>query len=86
MGMIMFRCPKTGRTIATGIHVAQTSFRASAVFFSRTHCPVCQVVHEWFAKDAWVCNSESVGMTFAAPLGEAATPSGKPKNELAMQY
>jgi hypothetical protein len=26
--------------------------------FSRTYCPFCQEMHEWFAKDAWVCDSE----------------------------
>jgi len=25
------------------------------VFFSRTFCSICQANHEWFAKDAWVC-------------------------------
>jgi hypothetical protein len=28
------------------------------VFFSRVYCPFCRVEHEWFAKDAWVCDSE----------------------------
>jgi hypothetical protein len=32
-------------------------FRRAPVFFSRVQCPVCAREHEWFAKDAWVCDS-----------------------------
>jgi len=58
MGMIMIRCPETGRAISTGRYVAPATFRSTPVFFSRTHCPLCHVMHEWFAQDAWVCDSE----------------------------
>ena len=58
MGMLMIRCPKTGATIFTGRYVECDAFRAGPVFFSRTHCPHCCATHEWFAKDAWVCDSE----------------------------
>jgi hypothetical protein len=58
MGMIMIRCPKTGRAVSTGRVVSAAVFRRSAVFFSRTDCPLCRSTHEWFAKDAWVCDSE----------------------------
>jgi hypothetical protein len=54
----MFRCPKTERTISAGRTVEIAAFRSTPVFFGRTYCPVCNVVHEWFAKDAWVCDSE----------------------------
>ena len=32
------------------------TFLSTPVFFSRTHCPLCQATHEWFAKEAWVCD------------------------------
>jgi len=32
-------------------------FRSTPVFFSQTYCPLCRVTHEWFAKDAWVCET-----------------------------
>ena len=51
------RCPKTGRAIQTGKKVERTAFLATAVFFSRTYCPLCRATHEWFVKDAWVCDS-----------------------------
>jgi hypothetical protein len=58
MGMIMIRCSKTGRAVSTGRVVSAAAFRSSPVFFSRTYCPLCRRTHEWFAKDAWVCDAE----------------------------
>jgi hypothetical protein len=55
MGVVMIKCPQTGREIPTGIQTDQQSFRCSAVFFARTYCAICQADHEWFAKEAWVC-------------------------------
>jgi hypothetical protein len=57
MGIVMIRCPKTRRAISTGIQADRQTFRATPVFFSRTHCSLCRTMHEWFAKDAWVCDS-----------------------------
>jgi hypothetical protein len=57
MGIVMIRCPKTRRAISTGIQVDRATFHSTPVFFSRTLCPLCRTTHEWFAKDAWVCDS-----------------------------
>ena len=57
MGMVMIKCPQTGRAIPTGIEVDRERFRSSAVFFSRTHCPICRTHHDWFAREAWVRES-----------------------------
>ena len=54
MGMVMVKCPQTGRAIPTGIETDRESFGRSTVFFSRTHCPICRTVHAWFAREAWV--------------------------------
>ena len=54
MGMLMVHCPTTGREIFTGRWVETSIFRSTPVFFGQTYCPLCQVTHEWFAKDAWV--------------------------------
>jgi hypothetical protein len=56
MGLVMFRCPETGRAVSTGIEIDRATFRSMPVFFSRTYCPLCRLAHEWFAKDAWVCD------------------------------
>ena len=58
MGKLLVRCPKTGQAIFTGRYVDSATFRSTPVFFSRNYCPLCHAMHEWFAKDAWVCDSE----------------------------
>ena len=57
MGIVMILCPKTRRAISTGIRADRATFHSTPVFFSRTHCSLCRTAHEWFAKDAWVCDS-----------------------------
>ncbi len=64
MGVVMIRCPETHRAISTGIEADRATFRSTPVFFSRTFCPLCRVTHEWFAGDAWVCET---GMADGAP-------------------
>ena len=54
MGIVMIKCPQTGRAIPTGIKADHESFRSSAVFFARTYCSICRTNHEWFAKEAWL--------------------------------
>ena len=54
MGMVMIKCPQTGRAIPTGIKIDRESFRRSSVFFARTHCSICGTNHGWFAREAWV--------------------------------
>jgi hypothetical protein len=55
MGAVMIRCPETGREIPTGIVTDRESFAATPVFFARVLCPICRTEHEWFAKEAWLC-------------------------------
>jgi hypothetical protein len=57
MGAVMIRCPQTGRDIPTGIVTDRRTFEATAVFFARVRCPICGNEHEWFAKEAWICES-----------------------------
>ena len=57
MGTVMIRCPTTGRAVSTGIQAEREIFQATPVFFSHVYCSLCQTTHQWFAKDAWVCNS-----------------------------
>ena len=59
MGIVMISCPETQRAISTGIQADYETFRSAPVFFSRTFCPLCRLTHEWFAKDAWVCDAAS---------------------------
>jgi hypothetical protein len=57
MGIVMISCPETRQAIPTGIKADRATFHSTPVFFSRTLCPLCGNEHEWFAKDAWVCDS-----------------------------
>jgi hypothetical protein len=61
MGIVMILCPKTRRAISTGIQADRRTFHSTPVFFSRTYCSLCRTTHEWFAKDAWVCDSAAAG-------------------------
>jgi hypothetical protein len=56
MGELMIRCPKTGKAVTTGIYMERARFRSMPVFFNRSFCPSCGISHEWFARDAWVCD------------------------------
>jgi len=58
MGTVMVKCPDTGRDISTGIIADRATFNATPVFFARVYCPMCRAEHEWFAKEAWVCDAE----------------------------
>ncbi|OKO77607.1 hypothetical protein [Bradyrhizobium sp. AS23.2] len=60
MGMVMIKCPQTGRAIPTGIETDRESFRRLPVFFGHTRCPNCNANHDWFAREAWV-DEPSVG-------------------------
>jgi hypothetical protein len=57
VGTIVIRYPNTGREVSTGVKADRQRWSSTPVFFSRTFCPICRMAHEWFAKDAWVCDS-----------------------------
>ena len=65
MGIVMVKCPGTGRDISTGIVADRASFNATPVFFARVYCPMCRTEHEWFAREAWVCDSELAAPPYA---------------------
>jgi hypothetical protein len=60
VGIVMIKCPRTGRTIPTGMKADREKFRSSTVFFARTYCSICQASHEWFARDAWICEPSEI--------------------------
>ena len=66
MGAVMIKCPDTGRDIATGIVADRASSNSTPVFFARVHCPLCGTEHEWFAKQAWVCEADPPAQTRSA--------------------
>jgi len=66
MGVVMIKCPRSGREISTGIKADRATFNATPVFFAVTYCSICRTTHEWFAKDAWVCEPAGGGRAEAA--------------------
>jgi hypothetical protein len=56
MGIVVIKCPNTGRMIWTGMKADRSRWGSTPVFFSRTFCQICRVSHEWFAGEAWVCD------------------------------
>jgi len=59
MGTVMIRCPATGAKISTGIEIDRLKFACSPVFFSDAYCPACDASHRWFAREAWVEETQS---------------------------
>jgi hypothetical protein len=55
VGIVMIKCPQTGRAIPAGMKADREKFRCSTVFFARTFCSICRANHEWFAREAWLC-------------------------------
>jgi hypothetical protein len=54
MGIIMIRCPATGREVSTGIEVFATD--QLPVVTAKMSCPSCGRVHEWTKHDAWLAS------------------------------
>ena len=40
------------------MHIDRAAFGSMPVFFSRTFCQSCHILHEWFAASAWVCDCD----------------------------
>lgn len=55
MGMVMIKCPTTGKAIPTQIGMDKQSFQSSTLVNNTIGpCPACGQFHTWSKKDAWV--------------------------------
>jgi len=52
VGILMIKCPATGRRVSTGIEVCSTE--GLPVVTARMQCPACGQVHRWTKDDAWL--------------------------------
>jgi hypothetical protein len=52
MGVVMIRCPNTGRDISTGIDTDQASFDRFPDVLSHSRCPMCGLEHGWWKREA----------------------------------
>ena len=52
MGVLMLKCPTTGRAFSTGIHVEEDNFQRFPDTVTQTACPHCSQLHSWRTHDA----------------------------------
>jgi predicted RNA-binding Zn-ribbon protein involved in translation (DUF1610 family) len=52
MGMLILKCPTTGREYSTGIHVEPDSFEKLPDPVTKSHCPHCGLSHSWRTHEA----------------------------------
>ena len=56
LGVVMVRCPKTGRELSTGIEMDSVTLERLPNIRSKIECPVCGVEHVWSTREAWLDN------------------------------
>jgi hypothetical protein len=61
MGILLIKCPHTGRSISTGIEVDPQSFAKLPDTLSRLKCPACGLDHAWWTREAWLQEVGEVG-------------------------
>jgi predicted RNA-binding Zn-ribbon protein involved in translation (DUF1610 family) len=54
MGMVMIKCPISGRVVATGIELEEETFTQLPNVGSGMTCPGCGGHHIWRKADAWL--------------------------------
>ena len=52
MGVLLIRCPATGRDFSTGIHVDADTLARVPQEFTQTRCPYCKSQHFWLPREA----------------------------------
>ena len=54
MNPLLFRCPKTGREIETGIEINYSILRTVQPVTVHLWCPLCDMAHEWKLSDGLI--------------------------------
>jgi hypothetical protein len=52
MGVLMLKCPTTGREFSTGIHLEEDSFQRLPDTVTKAPCPHCDLSHRWWTHEA----------------------------------
>jgi hypothetical protein len=52
MGVLMLKCPTTGREFSTGIHVEEDNFQKLPDTVTKAACPHCSQLHSCWTHDA----------------------------------
>ena len=57
MGIIMIKCPVTGRDVSTGIETMDIEELPAVT--AKMVCPACGRVHDWITTNAWLAQAAS---------------------------
>jgi predicted RNA-binding Zn-ribbon protein involved in translation (DUF1610 family) len=52
MGVLMLKCPQTGREFSTGIPIDDASFKRLPDTVTKVACPHCGQLHSWWTREA----------------------------------
>jgi hypothetical protein len=52
MGVLMLKCPQTGREFSTGIHIDDASYKRLPDTVTKAACPHCGRRHSWWTREA----------------------------------
>ena len=58
VGVIMVKCPNTGRELSTGIETDQAGFAGLPRLLTYSRCPLCRLEHAWWKREAWLAEGE----------------------------
>ena len=59
MGVIMVKCPNTGRELSTGIETDEAGFARLPRLLTYSLCPLCRLEHAWWKREAWLADGET---------------------------
>ena len=51
MGVIVVKCPVSGRDFSTGIKIDRDDFRLLPEVLTHSHCPYCSLEHSWWTRE-----------------------------------
>ena len=73
MGIIMIKCPVTGRDVSTGIET--TGIEELPAVTAKMVCPACGRVHDWIKANAWLAHSGEQYRLDPTPASHSRTTS-----------
>jgi hypothetical protein len=62
MGVLMLRCPTTGRAFATGVNTDEATFERMPDTVGTARCPHCGQEHPWRPRDARLLEALPLGL------------------------
>jgi endogenous inhibitor of DNA gyrase (YacG/DUF329 family) len=73
MGIIMIKCPVTGRDVSTGIETI--GIEELPAVTAKMVCPACGRVHDWIKTNAWLADSGEQYRLGPTPASHSRTAS-----------